>query len=126
VSAPEFEPDVDAIRYGHEWEKEARDEGKPRVALEFSTVWCPHHLGPFRIGWPAGAGVAMVKLFQAFVADERVTEMAGGDAFRLAAVVHEHSPLCCFVGDEALEAIYRELGKRSPGPRPTGRFGGPS
>ena len=110
-----FERDPAAMKFGHEWEQRTRsEEGQPATALDFATTWCPRHLSPFRAEWPDGAGVAMVKLFQAFAADERAQAMAGCDAMRLAAVVHECEPLCCFVGDEVLEPIYRELGKEPP------------
>lgn len=109
-----FAADDDAIRHGHEFEEERRRAGVPAVALEFSTTWCSRHLKPFQADWPTGAALAMLKLFQAFAADQRVGDMTDGDSMRLAAVVHEWSPLCCFVGDVALEAIYREAGKRPP------------
>lgn len=108
----DFERDVDAIRAGHLFEQERRDRGVPAVALEFSTTWCMRHLEPFRASWPDGAAVAMLELFNAFVADARVPELTGGDAMRLAAVVHEWSPLCCFIGDQALEAVYASVGKK--------------
>jgi hypothetical protein len=110
----EFRQDKDAIRRGHEFETERREEGNPGVALDFSTAWCPRHLSPFRANWPNKAPTAMVMLFKAFTADERVIAMCEGDTFRLAAVAHEHSPLCCFLGDEALDPIYLDLGKTPP------------
>lgn len=110
----EFEQDADAIRTGQMFEAQRRDAGVPAVALEFSTAWCMSHLEPFHEEWPAGAGLAMLKLFEAFVADERVAKMTDGDAMRIAAVVHEWSPLCCFVSPEALAQVYRECGKSCP------------
>ena len=92
------------------------DDDKPGVELSFTTHWCPRHLEPFRARWPRGAGVAMLELFGAWVADPRVAEMApitaGGkrDAGALDAIALETSPLCCFVGDEAMAALYRRAG----------------
>lgn len=113
----DFAPDQDARRIGMAFERERHAAGVPAIALDFSTHWCPRHLEPFRAGWPAKAGLAMVMLFEAFTADERVGKLTGGDAMRLAAVALEWSPLCCFVGDDALAPIYLELGKRAPARR---------
>lgn len=110
----DFLPDKDAIKRGHEWGSEARDEGRAGVALDFTTSWCFRHLEPFRADWPEGAVVAMTELFKAFSEDERVIAMCEGNALRLAAVTHEHSPLCCFVGDDILAPIYLGLGKTPP------------
>lgn len=79
-----------------------------RVTLDFQKAWCADHLLPFKKNWPAGSAMAMVMLFQAFAADERTIEMAGGDANRLDALVLECSPLCCFISPEALDKIYSE------------------
>lgn len=92
----------------------------PEVELDFKTHWCPHHLEPFRVGWPGGAGVAMVMLFQAMVDDvtfvERMPRNLDGKAKTeaLDAALREHAPLCCWLGDERMEAIYKEVGKRPP------------
>lgn len=114
MSESRFEPDREQQRFGRDWEQSIRDEGKPAVALDFATHWCPKHLGPYKAEWPKGAGVAMVMLFQAFTEDPRSAEMAGGDSMRLSAVALECSPLCCFVGDEALAPIYAETGVKAP------------
>lgn len=110
MSGERFEVDRVAQRDGHAFEQENRAQGKPAVALEFSTAWCPRHLEPYRAEWPKGAAVAMLRLFEAFTADERAQRMAGGDAMRLAAVVAECSPLCCFVGDAVVARIHAETG----------------
>jgi len=62
----------------------------------------------------------MLRLFELVVADERITEAAPKNAEGLAktqsldAVLLEHSPLCCFIGDERMRAIYEETGKEPP------------
>jgi hypothetical protein len=101
-----FEPDPERQREARAWEQETRDQGKPAIALDFATHWCPRHLRPYKAGWPSGAPAAMLMLFQAFAEDERAQAMAGGDSMKIAAVALECSPLCCFVGDEKLAAIY--------------------
>lgn len=94
---------------------------KPKVSLDFSVHWCPRHLEPFREGWPTGASVAMLRLFEAVVADEAFTDRlpvvdgkASADA--LDAALCEHSPLCCWLGDERMRAIYAEVGREPPPP----------
>lgn len=88
----------------------------PRVNLDFAVHWCSRHLEPFRAEWPHGAGVAMVKLFDAVVRDPTFIERMPRDAEGLAqtealdAALREHSPLCCWLGDERMKGIYREAG----------------
>jgi hypothetical protein len=92
----------------------------PRVELDFKVHWCPRHLEPFREDWPGGAGAAMVKLFEAAVRDERIVAACPKDSAGLAmtealdAVLREHSPLCCFIGDDAMAAIYAEVDREPP------------
>lgn len=86
------------------------------VELDFNTHWCGRHLEPFRTRWPVGAGVGMVKLFEAAVADPRIIAACPKDAdgqaktSSLDAVLREHSPLCCFVSDQALAGVYEAAG----------------
>lgn len=86
----------------------------PQVTLDFASHWCARHLEPFRARWPLGAGVAMVRLAEAAMADERIIAAAPKDAegkamtAALDALLLEHSPLCCFVGEEKMATIYRE------------------
>jgi len=67
-----------------------------------------------------GAGVAMKLLFDATLADERILAAAPKDAEGLGkiesldAVLLEHSPLCCFIGDEQMRKIYEKVGKEPP------------
>lgn len=93
---------------------------QPRVELDWAAMWCARHLAPFRQGWPAGAAVAMVRLFGIAVADERIIAacptLEGGkaDANALTPVLREFGPICCFLGDEAIAPIYAEAGKEPP------------
>lgn len=92
----------------------------PLVELDFTVHWCARHLEPFRADWPGGAGVAMVLLFDAMVSDEaftaRLPRNAEGQLMTesLNAALREHSPLCCWLGDERMAAIYAEVGKTPP------------
>lgn len=58
----------------------------------------------------------MVRLMGVATADERIIAASPKDAEGLAktealnAVLREFSPLCCFVGDDALRPIYEEAG----------------
>jgi hypothetical protein len=86
----------------------------PRVKLDFASHWCARHLEPFRARWPLGAGVAMAKLAELAMADERIIAAAPKDSEgkamtkALDALLREHSPLCCFVGEENMNIVYRE------------------
>lgn len=107
----EFErPTDDERRALHAFEDEGREAGKPAVGLDFRTTWCPRHLEPYKARWPQGAATAMVMLFQEFAEDARVQELGAGDAMKLPALVAEHSPLCCYVDEKALQRIYEETG----------------
>lgn len=92
----------------------------PGVNLDFEVHWCAKHLEPFRDGWPSGAGVAMMRLLEAALDDERIVGAAPKDVEgkakteSLDAVLREFSPLCCFVGDERMRNIYEEVGKEPP------------
>lgn len=110
----EFASDPESLRIRRDWEAETQADGTPAVSLDFATTWCPRHLEPFRAEWPRGAGVAMIRLFQAFAENEDAQAMAGGDTMQLGAVTAECSPLCCFVGEDALSAIYAEAGVNPP------------
>lgn len=116
MDADRFEsPPDDVRRWLAEFEDEGREKGKPSIGLDFRTTWCPRHLEPFRVRWPKGAAIALVELFREFTADERAQKLAGGDALKLAAVVAECSPLCCFVSNEALDRVYAKGGVRRGG-----------
>lgn len=88
----------------------------PQVEMDFPTHWCPRHLEPFRANWPAGAGLAMVRLAGLAFEHPDIVAAATKDSDgkakveSLNAVLREFSPLCCLVGDAALEPVYREAG----------------
>jgi len=92
----------------------------PKVYIGFETHWCAKHLEPLRENWPMGAGLAMMRLFETVVADSRIIAAAPKDAQgkaktdSLNAVLIEYSPLCCFVGEEAMRKIYHEIGRTHP------------
>lgn len=82
----------------------------PKVELTWQ-LWCDKHLGPLRAEWPAGAGAAMVGLFNAAVRDERVIRRCGGgatvkgDTALLNRALAELSPVCCLLGDEIMHMV---------------------
>ncbi len=82
-------------------------EGQPQVQLDWS-LWCNRHLRPYRAGWPRGAPLAMIRLFNAAVAMPAVVDAAHADANQLTEALHRFRPLCCFVGKEAMDRIYAE------------------
>jgi hypothetical protein len=93
------------------------------IELSFTRDWCAQHLEPFRHDWPsAAAGIALVLLFDAFVQDPRVLEMAPkdknglADSSALGRLVSECAPLCCFLGDEIVAQIVAEA-RAGEGPR---------
>lgn len=77
----------------------------PLVNLDFRTAFCDRHREPLRAEWPKGAALAMLGLFNAIVADERVVAMLPKDAegkadtYALDGVLTEVGPFCCFLGD---------------------------
>jgi hypothetical protein len=85
------------------------------VVLRFDRDWCGDHLEPFRHEWPKGSAVAMLLLFRAFCADDRVQRMAGAkpdlgiaaDAKVLPTLVAECSPLCCFLPEPVTREVIR-------------------
>lgn len=93
---------------------------EPGVQLDFAVHWCARHLEPFRARWPEGAGVAMVKLFELAVADDRLIDRAPKDADGKAktssidALLREHAPLCCWLGDERMAEVYAAAGRQAP------------
>jgi len=93
---------------------------RPRVNLAFETHWCTKHLEPFREGWPAGAERAMMALFEAAVYNDDImaampkTTDGKAKTEALNAVLLEHAPLCCFVGEDAMRHIYEMCGKEPP------------
>lgn len=85
---------------------------QPQVTLDFERDWCDRHLEPFRAHWPAGASLALIGLFEAFVADPRTAAMCPhdaegkADANALQPLVLECSPLCCYIGEDAMRDVY--------------------
>jgi hypothetical protein len=83
------------------------DDAHAQVVIDWS-LWCSRHLEPYRAQWPKGAPLAMLRLFDAAVAMPAVVDACGGDAHLLTEALQRFKPLCCFVGQEALDAIYEE------------------
>jgi hypothetical protein len=81
--------------------------GESMVKLDWS-LWCARHLEPYREQWPKGAPVAMMRLFDAAVKMPAVADAAGNDAANLTTALRRFRPLCCFVGQAVMDAIYAE------------------
>jgi hypothetical protein len=98
---------------------------EPRIELG-THHW---HLVPFRDDWPGGWGVALVKLFDAAVKDSRLADQEFSDTVpvevAITSAIAKVRPLCCFVGDDVMRVIYKEVGKLPPDltpmPRPERR-----
>jgi hypothetical protein len=82
--------------------------GPPAGVALGMWMWCPRHLQPYRTAWPAGFAVAMVRLFDAAIRMQAVTDYCQGDAGKLTAALERFAPVCCFVPRETLQAIYDE------------------
>lgn len=88
-------------------------EDQPGIELDWN-LWCGKHLEPYRARWPLGAGVAMMRLLNAAKAMPAITDYctapgaAKADTAKLTEALRRFRPLCCFVGQEAMERIYAE------------------
>jgi hypothetical protein len=71
-------------------------------------LWCGRHLRPYKAGWPKGAGIAMLRLFDAAVKMPAIVAESGGDITRLTGALDRFAPLCCFVSRQALAEVYRQ------------------
>jgi hypothetical protein len=94
---------------------------KPQVELGWH-LWCGRHLNPYRAQWPKGAGLAMLKLFDAAAKMPAVADWCKGDTNQLTAALNRFAPLCCFVPPGTMDQIYRET---APGWVPPGGPGSP-
>ena len=79
----------------------------PMVELDWSN-WCPRHLAPLRPNWPAGAGLAMLGMFNAAVSDKRIQAACDGDVKNLANVMRIIRPVCCYLGEGMADRIIAE------------------
>lgn len=79
---------------------------KQIVGLRFDTAWCPRHLSPLD-GEPPAVGIAaMGFLLTAFVSHPMIQqETGGGHVLKVGPSLERHSPLCCFLGDDAVSAV---------------------
>ena len=93
-----------------------------RITLDPARDVCDHR-EPLRAGWPNGAEVAMLLLFDAFCEDPRTQEMApkGPDGLAnpeaIPRLLREFGPICCWLGDEVVGEIMAEALMDKPGPR---------
>lgn len=74
-------------------------ERKPR--------WCQRHWSPCPTEGLNGLMVT-VRLAQAFAEDPRVFEYTQGKVANLEAAAEHFAPLCCFLGEAAMERLWDE------------------
>lgn len=80
------------------------------ITIEPTAFWCPAHLEPFRQRWPIGYLPATLWLLRKALERDDVNQATGGRTEALDAVLREHGPICCLLGDElAHEATSRAL-----------------
>lgn len=82
--------------------------GPPAGVVLSWDLWCGRHLVPYRARWPEGTAVAMIRLFEAALKMDAVIAWTGGDADQITAALQRFRPLCCFIPNKALQAIYAE------------------
>ena len=87
---------------------DAGDRSNLQITMTWE-LWCLPHLEFLRAEWPRGAGAAMLLLFQAAAADERVVASCGGDVAKLTDGLKHFAPVCCFLGDEVVDRIKAEV-----------------
>lgn len=73
--------------------------------------------------WQARYTMVGVEILQRFVEDPRIQAKTHGDVAMFSALLSQHVPLCCFLGEavlrgvtEAVEARARETARRLRGP----------
>lgn len=73
--------------------------GRPQVTLpDFTVLFCAHCLEPMRETWPAGAGLAALGMFNAFLEDPRALIMTEQKVENVPAVMNRVRPVCEWLG----------------------------
>jgi hypothetical protein len=71
----------------------------PQVTLpDFPVMFCGHCLEPLRVTWPAGAGLAALGLFNAFLEDDRSLVLTEGKIENVNAAMTKVRPVCEWIG----------------------------
>lgn len=78
--------------------------------------WCERHWAVIRDDESINGIHASILLMQAFINKPGVAEEAGGKAEKLNEIMGRHSPVCCWLGEDAMQAIYAEA-KMPPKPQ---------
>lgn len=98
---------------------------EPGATRRGVMTWCPRHWAPVRDGVLAEThnGVyASYLLFERFAKDPRIQEAMANpqhayiqDFSRLNSLVAQHAPLCCYLGDDAMQLLlHSSLKLRAP------------
>ena len=74
---------------------------------ERNPRWCERHWSPCP-GEGLNGILVTVRLAEEFVDDPRIVEFTQGRAADLNRAVDHFAPLCCFLGDERMEALWNE------------------
>ena len=71
----------------------------PQVTLpDFPVMVCGHCLEPLRLTWPAGAVLAALGLFNAFLEDDRALVLTEGKIENVNAAMTKVRPVCEWIG----------------------------
>jgi hypothetical protein len=73
------------------------------LMTDYTTVWCPQHLGPYQPHWPLGAPTATVYLVEAAAGQTKLP-----DGYELLTRLVELSPLCCWVNSSTVKSIHEK------------------
>jgi len=64
--------------------------------------------------WQTRYLVAMVKISELMLSDPEITRKIGGHLEMASAIIAQHTPLCCYLGEFGLQEIERELRTKFP------------
>lgn len=85
-----------------------RAQANPMVKMDWD-MWCERHMHFLKETWPKGAGLAMIALFQTAAADTRVSDYCGGQSAKLEEALKHFAPVCCLLGDDAMDTLTAEV-----------------
>lgn len=85
------------------------------MAVHGNPQWCHRHWQTV-IDRDLNGIMLALRVFQTFVENDQILREAGydpetetkADGEKLNALIETHSPVCCFLGDEKMEELYKE------------------
>lgn len=81
----------------------------PPVVLDFEIMFCQGHIKPFVENWPGYSTLALLGMFNAAVADERLVDECNKDIKELESVMGCHRPVCCYLNTGANPHIAEDV-----------------